>query len=195
MKPENIHKQITDNITLLHALRLCSGDSECCTNFEKCPLVDELECGCCINLLLKFAADEIEKQQKPAHMTSESLSAFLTLLREAEMEYVSALTTMTDSDAATQDLLHFLELQDPSPNELVIVGERIMNIRQARRAAKDRVEVIGPVVDWIEANRTAVKSLERLLGEMRKIESRHASRFYTPRTDAWNGLREPASDD
>ncbi len=36
-----------------------------------------------------------------------------------------------------------------------------------------------------------IKSLERLLGEMRKIESRHAGRFYTPRTDVWDGLREP----
>lgn len=123
-------------------------------------------------------------------MNSEALAAFLTLLRDAETEYVSALNTMNDTDAATQDLLHFLELQDPSPDEMVTVGERIVNIRQERRAAKDRSEVLGPVVDWIEANRAVVKSLERLLGEMRKIENKHVGRFYIPRTDALDGIRE-----
>lgn len=122
-------------------------------------------------------------------MTSEALSAFLEFLREAERECTSAVNTMTDSDAATQDLLHFLELQEPSPDELVAVGERIVAIRQERRAAKDRAEVLTPVVEWIAQHKETVKSLERLLGELRKVENRHASRFYTPRTDAWDGLR------
>ncbi len=128
-------------------------------------------------------------------MTSESLAAFLELLRESERECVSALNTMTDSDAATQDLLHFLELKDPSPAELVDIGERIVTIRQTRRAAKDRAEILSPVVEWIAQHKETVKSLERLLGELRKIENRHASRFYTPRTDAWDGLREPSADE
>ncbi len=123
-------------------------------------------------------------------MSSESLSAFLEFLREAETGYVSTLAAMNDSDAATQDLLHFLELKDPSPDELVTVGERIVTIRQERRAAKDCAEVLTPVVEWIAQHKETVKSMERLLGEMRKVESRHASRFYTPRTDVWDGLRE-----
>lgn len=123
-------------------------------------------------------------------MDSEKLSAFLSFLRESEAGYNAMLAALTDSDAATQDLLHFLELEDPSPEELVTVGERLGSVRRNRREQKDRSEIFGAVASWCEDNRAAVKSLERLLGELRKIENRHAGRFYTPRTDAWDGLRE-----
>ena len=45
-------------------------------------------------------------------MDSEKLSAFLSFLRESEAGYNAMLAALTDSDAATQDLLHFLELRD-----------------------------------------------------------------------------------
>ena len=38
------------------------------------------------------------------------------------------------------------------------------------------------MVDWVEQNRTVIKGLERLLGDVRKQERRSEGRSYAPRT-------------
>lgn len=78
----------------------------------------------------------------------------------------------------------------PLPRTRISVSEKIVTVRRNRRAAKDRVEVLTPVMGWIAQHKETIKSLERLLGEMRKIENKHVGRFYIPRTDALDGIRE-----
>ena len=39
----------------------------------------------------------------------------------------------------------------------------------------------APVLDWIDQNRTTIKNLERLLGDVRKTEKSTENRIYTPR--------------
>ena len=64
-----------------------------------------------------------------------------------------------------------------------IAGEQ----REARRQHKDIVAQLTPVVEWTRENDAAVRSLQRLLGDLRKVERSTQNRFYTPRTDILKG--------
>lgn len=62
------------------------------------------------------------------------------------------------------------------------LAEELADTRRKRREAKDAIAETSPVVAWLEDNRAVVKSLERLLGEVRKAERIAENRIYTPRT-------------
>jgi hypothetical protein len=87
-----------------------------------------------------------------------------------------------EAEAATQDLLHALELGNDKAPGRARLGLKIREVRRQRRTAKDIAEQTRPVVDWVEQNRTVIKGLERLLGDVRKQERRSEGRSYAPRT-------------
>ena len=45
-------------------------------------------------------------------------------------------------------------------------------------SVKDRL----PVLEWLDANRPVVKGIERLLGNVRKVEKNTENRIYTPKS-------------
>lgn len=61
------------------------------------------------------------------------------------------------------------------------LSKELRGVRQKRRAAKDTMSETAPVLDWIDANRSTIKSLERLLGDVRKSEKNTENRIYTPK--------------
>ena len=87
-----------------------------------------------------------------------------------------------EADAATQDLLHALELGEHHATERSRLALKLREVRRTRRAAKDTAEQTGPVAAWAEQNRATVKALERLLGELRKLERKTETPTYIPRT-------------
>lgn len=115
-------------------------------------------------------------------MISTDLESFLTSLRQAEQAHSMAQAEEQAQNDATQDILHALELEKQSYHQLAGLARELSQVRQKRRAAKDTVCRTEPVVAWLEANRPVVKSLERLLGELRKVEKRLENRVYIPRT-------------
>ncbi len=114
-------------------------------------------------------------------VNSESLAAFLDYLREVPQQYTANWDEQKKQESLTQDLLHHLELDEPEREEIMRTGQRLIEARQRRRRAKDAAEELLPVVEYIEKNKAAIGALERLLGEVRKIEQRHQNRFYMPR--------------
>ena len=56
-------------------------------------------------------------------------------------------------------------------------------MRQARRQEKDIVAQLAPVVEWAKENDVAIRRLQRVLGELRKVDRNIQNRFYTPRTN------------
>ena len=48
--------------------------------------------------------------------------------------------------------------------------------------AKDIYNTVSLIVQWAEENKNVVKSLERLLGDVRKSEKFMQNRTYTPKT-------------
>jgi len=118
-----------------------------------------------------------------SEVVSESIEDFLSFLREAEQQYKTADLDEKDANDATQDILHAVELNTYNPRKTARLVKTLHNVRRTRREAKETMEVLSPVLAWAEENKTMVKSLERLLGNVRKVERRIQERQYTPRTD------------
>lgn len=116
-------------------------------------------------------------------VSSEPLAAFLDYLRQVPQQYNINWDEQKKQEDLTQDLLHHLELDQPDYRETARTGKRLTEARQRRRKAKDAVEALRPVMDYLEKNRAVIVALERLLGEVRKVEQRHQNRFYVPRVN------------
>lgn len=114
---------------------------------------------------------------------SEQISNFLKFLRETKEEYDIASSTRIDKENETQDILHRLELRDDKYGDVAKPGKTLRNIRRERRDSKDTVAITSPIAAWYRDNQKEIKSLERLLGEVRKEESKTEGRVYTDKTD------------
>lgn len=114
---------------------------------------------------------------------SERLSEFLSFLRESEDNLRMAIEEMEQTGAETQDILHRLELYDDKHHAVAALGKKMRTVRRRRRVAKDTVELLTPLVEWAGENKDFLSGLQRVLGELRKIERRQQNRTYLPRTD------------
>ena len=118
---------------------------------------------------------------------SKDLERFLDFLKSAESQLDQAMAGQQEAEAETQDILHSLELEKHSYHEMAALSRKLAEIRQTRRQNKDIVAQLTPVVEWTRENDAAVRSLQRLLGDLRKVERSTQNRFYTPRTDILKG--------
>lgn len=114
---------------------------------------------------------------------SESLEKFLGYLREVQQEYNIAKRTEQETNNETQDILHNLELCENKYHDCAKLSLALRTVRQERRMAKDTQQALQPIINWIGQNTKTVKSLEQLLGEVRKTEKNMAGRQYHPKTD------------
>lgn len=108
---------------------------------------------------------------------------FLQFLRDTKEVYDISKLKENDADNETQDILHKLELGDNSYHETAGLAKLLRTVRRERRKAKDNALMTAPIVDWIEENERVIKSLERLLGAVRKAEKSTEGRYYNPKTD------------
>ena len=120
-------------------------------------------------------------------MISGGIEAFLDYIRETEQLYRISVSNEQEANDATQDILHSLELETHDYHDSARLARKLKEVRQARRAAKDLMGQTLPVVEWAEGNRQTIKALERLLGEVRKMEKNTGNRIYTPKTTATGG--------
>lgn len=124
---------------------------------------------------------------EPHQTVSNGIEAFLDYIREAEQLYRISVSNEQEANDATQDILHSLELEDHDYDSSARLAIKLKEVRQARRAAKDLMGPTLPVVEWAEDNRQTIKALERLLGEVRKMEKNTGNRIYTPKTTIVGG--------
>lgn len=120
---------------------------------------------------------------------STGLTDFLAYLRACDELCRIAQDDEQRANDETQDILHSIELDKHSYNELAHLAKKMVTVRQKRREAKDTQETLIPIVEWTEKNMPVIKVLERILGDMRKAEKRQGSRLYAQRTDV---LKEDA---
>lgn len=95
-----------------------------------------------------------------------------------------------DFDNQTQDILHNIEINTNYPDDYVIQGLALSNIRKKRRIAKDIQKITHPVVQWVQQNQKTINELEKLLGAVRKAEKNTMNRVYKNRTNILEGLFE-----
>lgn len=123
-------------------------------------------------------------------MTAAELSAFLNLLRAADEGNRLSNAELSEIDKTKEDVLHYIEFESPEDSERAEAASVLHEILLVRREIKDAQEMTAPINRWVIENRAVIKSLERLLGELREIEKRHRARVYMPRTEIFDELKE-----
>lgn len=113
---------------------------------------------------------------------SKQLESFLTFLREVKVQYQAAVDEENLTDLETQDILHRLELYSDNYHETARLAKSLRSVRQRRRVAKETCEITKSIIRWIDDNKQVIRSLEWLLGEVRKVEDRQSKRIYIPKT-------------
>lgn len=112
---------------------------------------------------------------------SENISDFLNLMSDAGASYEYMKEKLNEADKATQDILHTFELENPDYKERAKLGKELQKIRCARRAYKDSVEELSPIVLFAANYKDCINKIKQLLGKVRKQERYHQNRQYFPR--------------
>lgn len=114
---------------------------------------------------------------------SQSISSFCKLMEDAKSDYAWNFSEVNRMDRLTQDYLHKLELEDLDYKERAKIATQLTRCRQARRACKDTVEVLEPLVQFLESDKgkNLLNLVREALGKTRKVEERMETRTYIPR--------------
>lgn len=84
---------------------------------------------------------------------SESISSFCKLMENAQRDYAWNYDEVNRMDRLTQDYLHKLELDGLDYKERAKVATQLAKCRQARRECKDTVEILEPLVQFLESDK------------------------------------------
>ena len=114
--------------------------------------------------------------------TAKELEDTINFFTQTTEDYQNNTENESLHDYETQDILHKLELEDVSYHDNAKLGKALMKVRENRRKAKDSVELNAPLAEWIQSHSDVLKSLQKILGETRKIEDKQRRRMYVPRT-------------
>lgn len=118
-----------------------------------------------------------------------SIAAFLKFLKDASAELEVSKREVDYCERKTQDMLHELELiESMTYHERAHLSTDLVDIRRRRRAAKDMIELLTPIVEWRNDAKLIWDKLERVLGSIRKIEDRQKNRVYWKRADDKGGF-------
>ena len=124
---------------------------------------------------------------------SEGLENFLNFIRDCSQDYNIAVDAENDANNATQDLLHAFELGTWDEPQIIKMSHTLTKVRSERRQAKDVRSVYELVVNWAAANDEFIKSLTRLLGDVRKAERGTEGRLYHNKTDVMSEITPDAA--
>lgn len=111
------------------------------------------------------------------------VEAVLRVFKDAEEQASLAYDEQRACEDKQNDILHEFEFLVMSHNERGRLDKELAEVRKSRRAAKNAVELLGPLCEWITNYQPAINALKRTLGDMRKIEDRQANRTYRLKTD------------
>ena len=111
------------------------------------------------------------------------LSNFLNLIAEAQRDYQWNYDEVNRLDRLTQDYLHQLELDGLDYRGRAKVATQIKDCRQLRRASKDTVEVLEPLMEFINSDKgkNLLNLLRETLGKTRRAEQYMETRSYRRR--------------
>lgn len=102
---------------------------------------------------------------------SESISSFCKLMENAQKDYAWNYDEVNRMDRLTQDYLHKLELDGLDYKERAKVATQLAKCRQARRECKDTVEILEPLVQFLESDKgkNLLNLVREALGKTRKV--------------------------
>ena len=111
------------------------------------------------------------------------LSNFLNLITEAQRDYQWNYDEVNRLDRLTQDYLHQLELDGLDYRGRAKVATQLKDCRKLRRASKDTVEVLEPLMEFINSDKgkNLLNLLRETLGKTRRAEQYMETRSYRRR--------------
>ena len=123
----------------------------------------------------------MKKKEKPKF--SIYISEFCKMMDDAQKDYAWNYAEVNRMDRLTQDYLHKLELDGLDYKERAKVATQLAKCRQQRRECKDTVEVLEPLVQFLESDKgkNLLNLMREALGKTRKVEERMETRAYVPR--------------
>lgn len=116
-------------------------------------------------------------------MYSKYIENFLIFIKDVQVDYNVNIEEENRNNDETQDLLHTLELTNLTYHQKAKIANKLIEVRQERRDFKNKELIITPIVEWINDNQDVIKKLQKLLGEVRKIESKCDNSSYLYKTD------------
>ena len=116
-------------------------------------------------------------------VTSKTISELIRTIKDVDDEWTQSCNEQRECEDKQNDILHDLELVDHTHNERGRIAKELAEIRRKRRTAKDHYELLQPLVAWTAQYQSAIHALERVLGDMRKIEEKQKNRIYRKRSD------------
>lgn len=125
----------------------------------------------------------MSKKKRDLPNFSEPISWFCKMMEDAQKDYAWNYEQVNRMDKLTQDYLHKLELDELAYKERAKVATQLARCRQKRREHKDTVEVLEPLVEFLESEKgkTLLNMMRETLGKVRKIERSMETRTYIPR--------------
>lgn len=123
------------------------------------------------------------QKKRSVQQFSDIISGFLSMMETAKKDHEWNYAEVNRMDYLTQDYLHKLELEKLSYQERAKIATALKRCRKARRASKDTVEILSPLVSFLESERgkTLINLTHEILGQTRKIEAKMGTRTYFPR--------------
>jgi len=120
-------------------------------------------------------------RQKPKF--AQTLSGVTEMFQDVRKDYEWNTANIRRMEQLTQDYLHKLELGDLDYKERAKVATALARCRQLRRASKDTVEVLEPLVQFLdsEKGRQMANLLNEVKGKIRRTEERMETRVYLNR--------------
>ncbi len=115
-------------------------------------------------------------------MNQEVIAELLLFMREVQKGYKEVVSIENETEKQLQDIAHRLEIYTDSYHETAKLVKLFREVRRTRRKAKEAQEYAEPVIRWIESNKAAMNSLEKLLGTLRHIQEVQGKRAYFPRS-------------
>lgn len=112
---------------------------------------------------------------------SERLSEVLQYFRNVQNTYDFTAGRISDLECLQNDYLHKLEFNATEVKERNKIATGLRKCRIERRQMKEQEEILRELNDFIYNNSDKIRYFERILGNMRKIESTQVNRSYKPR--------------
>lgn len=111
---------------------------------------------------------------------SETISEFCSMVESARLDYQWNCEEIQRLERLTQDYLHMLELEDLDYRGRARLATQLAKVRRDRRASKDTVEVLRPLVNFLDSDkgRNMMNLVREALGKTRKAEEWLQTRSY-----------------
>ena len=126
--------------------------------------------------------EEMSKQKDELEETLELGIQFFTKITQILDLYSIYFDIVNQTDKATQDLLHKLELGKIEEGEgRTQIINKLTNTRRDRRYYKDKVECLQPIYELFKNNQKLYNQLKNKLGEQKKKYMARDNRKYKPK--------------